>query len=69
MILHPHMPLKGFREEKLAIYTQKVHEMYFRRKAIADNFLEYQGALIKQFRKKGYAENYTEVEVTDNEDN
>ncbi|KAF8707145.1 hypothetical protein HU200_030386 [Digitaria exilis] len=67
--LHPHRPLEGFREEKLAIYTQEVREMYFRRKAIADNFLEYQRALIKQFRKKGYAEDYTEVEVTDGEDN
>nr|CAB3463006.1 unnamed protein product [Digitaria exilis] len=69
MILHPHKPLEGFPEEKLAIYSQEFRESYFRRKAIADNMLEQQRALIRQFHKKGYAEDYKEVEVTDDEDN
>nr|CAB3490865.1 unnamed protein product [Digitaria exilis] len=69
MILYPHKPLEGFPEEKLAIYSQEFRESYFRRKAIADNLLEQQRALIMQFRKKGYAEDYKEVEVTDDEDN
>ncbi|KAF8664665.1 hypothetical protein HU200_054374 [Digitaria exilis] len=68
-IRRPHKPLEGFPEEKLAIYSQEFRESYFRRKAIADNLLEQQRALIMQFRKKGYAEDYKEVEVTDDEDN
>nr|CAB3463004.1 unnamed protein product [Digitaria exilis] len=63
-------PAAGNKRRRTVIKkTLEVREMYFRRKAIADNFLEYQRALIKQFRKKGYAEDYTEVEVTDGEDN
>ncbi|KAF8707146.1 hypothetical protein HU200_030387 [Digitaria exilis] len=73
MILNPHNPLRGFREEKLAIYSQELREelseLYYKRKAIAENMLEQERALIRQFRKKGHAEDYTEVEVTDDEDN
>ncbi|CAL4911709.1 unnamed protein product [Urochloa decumbens] len=69
MILNPHNPLRGFREERLAIYSPEVREFYFNGKALADKIREYQRALIKQFRKKGYADDYSEVEVTDNEDN
>ncbi|CAN6325750.1 unnamed protein product [Urochloa humidicola] len=68
MILKPHKPLDGFPEEKLAMYSQEVREFYFKRKAIADNLLEYERALIRQFRKKGYAVDYKEVEVTDNDE-
>lgn len=69
MIAKPHKPLDGFPEEKLATFSQEIREFYAKRKAIADKVLEYEQALIKQFEKRDYAEDYTEVEVTDNEDN
>ncbi|CAL4989734.1 unnamed protein product [Urochloa decumbens] len=69
MILNPHNPHRGFREERLAMYSPEVREFYFNGKALAGKILEYQRALIKQFHKKGYADDYSEVEVTDNEDN
>nr|CAB3459305.1 unnamed protein product [Digitaria exilis] len=53
--------------EHLATYSQELREAYFEQKAIIDNVLEYQRALIKQFHKKGYAEDYKEIEVTDDE--
>ncbi|CAL5094390.1 unnamed protein product [Urochloa decumbens] len=70
MISKRYNPLRGFREENLAIYPQDVRESYFRRKAIDDKVIEYQQALVKQFHKKGYADDYSEVEVdTDSEVN
>ncbi|CAN6330458.1 unnamed protein product [Urochloa humidicola] len=65
MILKRYNPLRGFREEKLAEYCQKVRESYARRKAIDDKVIEYQQALVKQFRNKGYADDYSEVELAD----
>ncbi|KAF8671565.1 hypothetical protein HU200_049882 [Digitaria exilis] len=67
IISNPFNPLHGFREEKLATYSQELRQAYFKQKAITDNVLEYQRALIKQFHKKDYAENYKEIEVTDDE--
>ncbi|CAN6330459.1 unnamed protein product [Urochloa humidicola] len=69
IILHPHNPLRGFREERLAMYSQELRELYFNEKALSAKIREYHGALIKQFCNKGYADDYSEVEVTDNEDN
>ncbi|CAL4995674.1 unnamed protein product [Urochloa decumbens] len=68
MILKPHKPLDGFPKEKLVMYSQELREFYAKRKAIADNLLEYERALMKQFRKKGYAVDYKEIEVTDNDE-
>ncbi|KAF8664661.1 hypothetical protein HU200_054370 [Digitaria exilis] len=48
---------------------EELSELYYKRKAIAENMLEQERALIRQLRNKGYAEDYTEVEVTDDEDN
>ncbi|CAL4907585.1 unnamed protein product [Urochloa decumbens] len=70
MISKRYNPLHGFREENLAICPQDVRESYFRRKAIDDKVIEYQQALVKQFRNKGYADDYSEVDVdTDSEVN
>ncbi|CAO2140664.1 unnamed protein product [Urochloa humidicola] len=65
MILNPHNPWNGYPEEKLGKSSQKFREFYVKEKARADKFLEYQKALIKQFRDKGYADDYTEF--TDDE--
>ena len=43
-------------------------DFYDEQKALADKMREYQQILIGQYRTKGYAEDYTEVEVTDDED-
>lgn len=59
----PHKPLDGFPEEELPKLSQEVREFYAKRKATTDKILEYEEALIKQFRKKGYAEDYMEVEI------
>ncbi|KAJ1267489.1 hypothetical protein BS78_07G060500 [Paspalum vaginatum] len=66
MILNPHRPSDGFREENLGKCNQKWRNLYFRQKELADTVLEYQQALIKQYRTKGYAVDCTEV--TDDED-
>ena len=68
MILNPHNPFVGFREEKLGKSPQWFRDFYDEQKAMADNMKEYQQILIKQYRTKGYAENYTLVELTDEED-
>ncbi|WVZ94886.1 hypothetical protein U9M48_040718 [Paspalum notatum var. saurae] len=67
MILNPHRPLDGYPEENLAKRGQECRNFYFRQKELADTVLEYQQALIKQYRAKGFAVDYTEV--TDDEDN
>ncbi|CAO2145414.1 unnamed protein product [Urochloa humidicola] len=69
MVLNPHNPWNGYPEEKLGKSPQKFREFYGKEKARADKFLEYQKALIKQFRDKGYAEDYTEVTDDEDEDN
>ncbi|CAL4911880.1 unnamed protein product [Urochloa decumbens] len=66
MILNPHNPWNGYREEELGKCPKKFREFYAKEKALADKVLEYEHALIKQFRTKGYAEDYTVV--TDNDD-
>ncbi|CAL5098560.1 unnamed protein product [Urochloa decumbens] len=66
MILNPHDPWNGYPEEELGKRPKKFREFYAKEKALADKVLEYEQALIKQFRTKGYAEDY--IEVTDNED-
>ena len=63
MILNPHNPLAGFREERLGKSPEWFRDFYDEQKALAD-----QQILIGQYRTKGYAEDYTEVEVTDDED-
>ncbi|KAG2593280.1 hypothetical protein PVAP13_5NG110341 [Panicum virgatum] len=68
MILNPHNPFIGFREEKLGESPQWFHDFYDEQKAMADNMKEYQQILIKQYRTKGYAEDYTLAELTDEED-
>ena len=68
MILNPHNPLAGFREERLGKSPEWFRDFYDEQKALADKMREYQQILIKQYRTKGYAEDYTEVEVTDDED-
>jgi len=68
MILNPHNPLVGFREERLGKSPEWFRDFYDEQKALADKMREYQQILIKQYRTKGYAEDYTEVEVTDDED-
>ncbi|CAL4995845.1 unnamed protein product [Urochloa decumbens] len=67
IILNPHNPWNGYPEEKLGKCPQKFREFYAKEKARADKLLEYQQALIKQFRTKGYAEDYTEVSDNDEE--
>ncbi|CAN6373901.1 unnamed protein product [Urochloa humidicola] len=67
MILNPHNPWNGYPEQKLRKSPQKFREFYAKEKARADKFLEYQKALIKQFRDKGYADDYTEVTDDDDE--
>ncbi|PUZ43492.1 LOW QUALITY PROTEIN: hypothetical protein GQ55_8G014200 [Panicum hallii var. hallii] len=66
MILYPHKSLDGFHEEELGKRSQKFRDFYAEEKAISDK--EYQQALVKQFRTKGYADDYTEV-TDDEEDN
>ncbi|CAO2177139.1 unnamed protein product [Urochloa humidicola] len=66
IMLKPDKPLHGFREEELPKRSDKFRQFYAEEKAISDKILEYQQALIKQFLKRGYALNYKEVEVTDN---
>ncbi|CAO1945898.1 unnamed protein product [Urochloa humidicola] len=66
MILNPHNPWNGYPEEKLGKCPKKFRELYAKEKARTDKVLEYEHALIKQFRTKGYAEDYTEV--SDNND-
>ncbi|CAO2190524.1 unnamed protein product [Urochloa humidicola] len=68
-MLKPHKPLHGFREEELPKRSEKFRQFYAEEKAISDKILEYERALIKQFLKRGYALNYTEVEVTDQNHN
>ncbi|CAL4904490.1 unnamed protein product [Urochloa decumbens] len=46
--------------------SRRFRENYAQRMAIANKYFEYQDALIKQFRDKGYADDY--AEVTDNEE-
>ncbi|CAO2145410.1 unnamed protein product [Urochloa humidicola] len=46
--------------------SQRFREIYAERMAIANKYFEYQDALIKQFRTKGYADDY--AEVTDDDD-
>ncbi|CAN6330353.1 unnamed protein product [Urochloa humidicola] len=67
MILNPHNPWNGYPEQKLRKSPQKFREFYAKEMARADKFLEYQKALIKQFRDKGYADDYTEVTNDDGE--
>ncbi|CAO2165101.1 unnamed protein product [Urochloa humidicola] len=64
IMLKPHKPLHGFPKR-----SEKFRQFYAEEKAISDKILEYQQALIKQFLKRGYALNYKEVEVTDNNHN
>ncbi|PUZ53775.1 hypothetical protein GQ55_5G077300 [Panicum hallii var. hallii] len=68
MILNPHNPFVDFREDKLGKRPQWFRDFYDEQKAMADNIMEYQQILIKQYRTKGYAEDYTEAEVTGEED-
>jgi hypothetical protein len=56
MMAKPHMPLHGFAQEKLATGSHKFREFYAQDKAISDKILEYERALVKQFLKRGYAE-------------
>ncbi|CAN6348828.1 unnamed protein product [Urochloa humidicola] len=69
MILNPHNSWNGYPEEKLGKSPKKFRELYAKGKARADKFLEYQKALIKQFREKGYADDYTEVTDEEEEKN
>jgi hypothetical protein len=68
MILYPHKSLDGFPEEELGKRSQKFRDFYAEEKDISDKVLEYQQALLKQFRTKGYADDHTEV-TDDEEDN
>ncbi|CAO2145411.1 unnamed protein product [Urochloa humidicola] len=54
-------------EEELGKCPEKFREFYAKEKALADKVLEYEDALIKQFRTKGFAEDYTEVSDNDDE--
>ncbi|RLN25540.1 hypothetical protein C2845_PM07G29930 [Panicum miliaceum] len=65
MILNPYNPFVDFREDKLGKRPQWFREYYEEHKALADNIMEHQQILIKRYRTKGYAEDYREVEVTD----
>ncbi|CAL5019281.1 unnamed protein product [Urochloa decumbens] len=67
IILNPHNPWNGYPEEKLGKSPQKFREFYAKEKARADKLLEDQQTLIKQFRTKGYAEDYMEVSDNDEE--
>lgn len=53
-------------ELELGKHSQMFREHYAERKATWNKHREYEQAIIKQFRTKGYAEDYTEV--TDSED-
>ncbi|CAO2165106.1 unnamed protein product [Urochloa humidicola] len=61
IMLKPHKPLHGFREEELPKRSDKFRQFYAEEKAIFDKILEYQQALIKQFLKRGYALNYKDL--------
>ncbi|CAN6357437.1 unnamed protein product [Urochloa humidicola] len=67
IVLNPHNPWNGYPEEKLGKCPQKFREFYAKEKARIDKVLEYEQALIKQFRTKGYADDYTEVSDNDDE--
>ncbi|CAO2140663.1 unnamed protein product [Urochloa humidicola] len=67
IILNPHNPWNGYPEEDLGKCPKKFREFYAKEKALANKVLEYEHALIKQFRTKGYAEDYTEVSDNDDE--
>ncbi|CAO2183823.1 unnamed protein product [Urochloa humidicola] len=69
IMLKPHKPLHGFREEELPKRSEKFRQFYAEEKAISDKILEYEQALIKQFLERGYVLNYKEVEVTDQNHN
>ncbi|CAL4911876.1 unnamed protein product [Urochloa decumbens] len=69
MILNRHRrnPHQGICDDlQVGKRSRRFRENYARRMAIANKYFEYQDALIKQFRDKGYADDYTEV--TDNEE-
>ncbi|CAL4897126.1 unnamed protein product [Urochloa decumbens] len=69
MILNRHCrnPHQGICDDlEVGKRSRRFRENYAQRMAIANKYFEYQDALIKQFRDKGYADDYTEI--TDNED-
>jgi len=44
---------------------QSFREIFAERRALAEKKFEYFQAIIKQFRQKGYAEDYSETETED----
>jgi hypothetical protein len=71
-ILHQHSnPFKGICDDlELGKHSKRFRQLYAERVAIWNKDLEYQQALIKQFRTKGYAYDYTEVtDTSDDDDN
>ena len=47
---------------------QSFREIFAERRALAEKKFEYFQAIIKQFRQKGYAEDYSETETEDDDD-
>ncbi|KAF8648847.1 hypothetical protein HU200_064548 [Digitaria exilis] len=69
MILNLRDPYNdGYPLERLRKRDQSFRESYAESRAIQEKLFEYRQAIIKQFRQKGYAEDYAEVEDADAED-
>ncbi|CAN6344249.1 unnamed protein product [Urochloa humidicola] len=67
LILNRRKPFQGICEEtEVGKRSQGFRESYAKQVAVTNKRLEYEGVLIKQFRTKGYADDYEEV--TDNDE-
>jgi len=66
MILNLRDPLNDrYPLERLRKRDQRFRELFAERRALGQKKFEYMQAIIKQFRKKGYAEDYSETETED----
>jgi hypothetical protein len=67
MILNLRDPLNDrYPLERLRKRDHRFRELFAERRALGQKKFEYMQAIIKQFRKKGYAEDYSETETEDN---
>ncbi|KAF8706392.1 hypothetical protein HU200_030657 [Digitaria exilis] len=66
MILNLRDPYNdGYPLERLRKRDQSFRESYAESRAIQEKLFEYRQTIIKQFRQKGYAEDYAEVDAAD----
>ncbi|KAF8648843.1 hypothetical protein HU200_064544 [Digitaria exilis] len=55
--------------ERLGKRLRRLRQVEAERRLVDDKIFEYERAIIKQFRQKGYAEDYSETDEDDHEDN